>query len=94
MFGPFEIIDIKDTQAYKLAFPPHWKIHNIFQISLLKRVTLRKEGNIMQLATILLSNVNIKADNFEYIVNELVNSAIFVEIWRLWVKKTKWMLHE
>lgn len=36
-----------------------------------------KETNTMQLATIPPSDINIEADNPEYVVNELVDSAIF-----------------
>lgn len=79
MFGLFKIINIKDTQAYKLALLPHWKIHNIFHISLLEKVTLKKrrETDAMQLATIPPDNVDIEANNPEYVVNELIDSVIF-----------------
>lgn len=45
MFGPFEIINIKNMQAYKLALLPHWKIHNIFHVSLLEKTIPKKEKN-------------------------------------------------
>lgn len=40
-------------------------------------MTLRKRGGTTQLATIPSDNINIKANNPEYIVNKLVDSAIF-----------------
>ena len=41
--GPFRIINILGTQAYKLELPENWKIHPVFHISLLEPY-VRKEG--------------------------------------------------
>jgi hypothetical protein len=35
--GPFRVQDAVGTQAYRLILPPHYRIHNIFHISLLER---------------------------------------------------------
>ncbi|MCO5581750.1 hypothetical protein L7F22_035639 [Adiantum nelumboides] len=35
--GPFEILRRAGEQAYKLALPPHMRIHNVFHVSLLKK---------------------------------------------------------
>ena len=34
--GPFEIIEVIGQQAYGLSLPEHWKIHPVFNVSLLK----------------------------------------------------------
>ncbi|MCO5607248.1 hypothetical protein L7F22_061441 [Adiantum nelumboides] len=36
-YGPFEILRRAGEQAYKLALPPHMRIHNVFHVSLLKK---------------------------------------------------------
>jgi hypothetical protein len=35
--GPFRVQDAVGTQAYRLTLPPHYRIHNVFHISLLER---------------------------------------------------------
>ena len=35
--GPFEILAKVGSVAYQLALPPNIKVHNMFQISILKR---------------------------------------------------------
>ena len=35
--GQFEILSRVGPMAYQLAFPPNFKIHNIFHISILKK---------------------------------------------------------
>ena len=34
--GPFRVIERIGSQSYRLALPSHWRIHNVFHISLLK----------------------------------------------------------
>lgn len=34
--GPFRVIDAVGTQAYRLALPSGYKIHNVFHVSLLE----------------------------------------------------------
>ena len=41
--GPFRIINILGTQAYKLKLPENWKIHPVFHVSLLEPY-MWKEG--------------------------------------------------
>ena len=34
--GPFEVLERVGPMAYKLALPPHVKVHDVFHVSLLK----------------------------------------------------------
>jgi hypothetical protein len=34
-YGPFKVVAIISSVAYKIELPPHWKIHDIFHTSLL-----------------------------------------------------------
>lgn len=34
--GPFRIVERTGSQSYRLELPTHWKIHDVFYISLLK----------------------------------------------------------
>ena len=77
MFGPFEIIDVKGSQAYQLALPSHWKIHDVFHVSILERATPRKGGDDTQLSIDPSAEIGIESDDTEYVVSELVDSAVF-----------------
>ena len=35
-YGPFQIHDHINKMTYKRKLPSHWKIHNVFHVSLLK----------------------------------------------------------
>jgi hypothetical protein len=34
--GPFRVLDTVGTQAYRLALPKQYKVHNVFHVSLLE----------------------------------------------------------
>ena len=34
--GPFTILEVRSPLNYKLKLPPHWKIHDVFHVTLLK----------------------------------------------------------
>jgi len=34
-YGPFQVVAIISNAAFKIELPPHWKIHNVFHMSLL-----------------------------------------------------------
>jgi hypothetical protein len=36
--GPFQILKKVGTMVYKLELPSEWKIHNVFHVSLLKKI--------------------------------------------------------
>jgi hypothetical protein len=41
MLGPFKVVDIVGTQAYKLALPPLYsRLHPVFHVSLLEKAHL------------------------------------------------------
>ena len=35
-YGPFQVIDKVNEVSYRLGLPNHWKIHNVFHVSLLR----------------------------------------------------------
>lgn len=77
MFGPFEIADVKGSQAYQLTLPAHWKIHDVFHVPLLEKATPRKGGYDTQLSIDRSAEIGIESDDTEYIVSELIDSAVF-----------------
>jgi RNase H-like domain found in reverse transcriptase/Reverse transcriptase (RNA-dependent DNA polymerase)/Integrase zinc binding domain/Chromo (CHRromatin Organisation MOdifier) domain/Integrase core domain len=42
--GPFRIVDVVGTQAYRLALPEHYRIHPTFHVSLLEPYNRRPDG--------------------------------------------------
>ena len=42
-FRPFQILHLVGKQAYKLKLPNKWKIHNVFNVSLLEQDNTRKK---------------------------------------------------
>ena len=41
-FGPFRVLHLVGSQAYKLELPKQWRIHDIFYVSLLEQDITRK----------------------------------------------------
>ena len=41
-FGPFRVLHLVGSQAYKLELPKRWRIHDVFHVSLLEQDTTRK----------------------------------------------------
>ena len=40
--GPFRVLHLVGSQAYKLELPKQWRIHDVFYVSLLEQDTIRK----------------------------------------------------
>jgi len=36
LYGPFKVLEKKGSRAYKLEISPQWKIHQVFQVSLVE----------------------------------------------------------
>lgn len=77
MFDPFKIIDVKNSQAYQLVLPAHWKIHDVFHVFLLEKATPWKRGDNTQLSIDRSVKIGIKSDDIEYIVSKLIDSTVF-----------------
>ena len=41
-FGPFRVLHLVGSQAYKLELPKQWRIHDVFHVSLLEQDIIRK----------------------------------------------------
>jgi len=36
LYGPFKVLERRESMAFKLKISPNWKIHPVFQISLVE----------------------------------------------------------
>ena len=69
-----------DDQAYRLDILKHWRIHNVFHVSLLKKVKAKKGGKSIEL-TYQTSDIDIEENEITeelYEVEAIKNSHIFV----------------
>ena len=77
-FGPFEVVDKLGSQAYRLAIPKHWRIHDTFHVSLLEGFKGRKEVSKPSEPSYEAENIKIETDGEnEFFVNAIVDSKIF-----------------
>ena len=49
IIGPFKVEERISSQSYKLALPNEWRIHNVSQVSLLKRFCTDKFQQVSQI---------------------------------------------
>ena len=73
--GPFRVLHPVGKQAYKLELPKKWRIHDIFQVSLLEQDTTKKgQVNDTQL------NFEFEAgNNKEYEIDGIWDSAVYAK---------------
>ena len=45
-YGPYQITQKINDQAYRLDLPNHLKVHNVFHVSLLKAIYTRPKSHI------------------------------------------------
>jgi Chromo (CHRromatin Organisation MOdifier) domain len=72
-YGPFKVIEEISPVVFRLELPPHWKIHNVFHVSLLTRYNETEEHrrNFAQPAPELIEGEE------EYEVEQVLNSRRF-----------------
>lgn len=77
-FGPFEVVEKLGSQAYRLAIPKHWRIHDTFHVSLLEGFKGREEVPEPSKPSYEAEDIEIEADGEnEFFVNAIVDSKIF-----------------
>ncbi len=76
-FGPFQVLYAVGKQAYKLVLPTKWKIHDVFNVSLLEQNTTRK-GRVDKALPEPEKKVEFEArDNKEYKVEVIIDSMVY-----------------
>ena len=75
-FGPFQVLHLVGSQAYKLELPKRWRIHDVFRISLLKQNITRKGWVDEKTAEQL--EFEAGGNNEKYEVETICNSAFYV----------------
>ena len=72
-FRPFQVLHPVGKQAYKLELPKRWRMHNVFQVSLLEQDTTRKKRVDKRV-----KKLELKASNSEeYKVETIRDSAVY-----------------
>ncbi len=75
-FGPFQVLYIVGKQVYKQELTTKWKIHNVFQVSLLKQYTTRK-GQVDSKALPEPEKEFEAGDDKKYEVEAIIDSAMY-----------------
>lgn len=77
LFEPFKILDTHDPNAYKLALPDQWHIHDVFHVSLLERNNPRKKKDSTIPVTLPPDYIDVEDQDPVYQIREIVDSADF-----------------
>ena len=73
-FGPFRVLHSVGRQSYKLKLPKKWRVHDVFDVSLLEQDPIRKERVDKKV-----TELDFEAWNSEeYKVEVIWNSAVYV----------------
>ena len=75
-FGPFRVLHLVGSQAYKLELPKRWRIHDVFHVSLLEQDTTRK-GRVDEKTAEQLE-FEAGGNNEEYEMEGICDSAVYV----------------
>ena len=73
-FGPFRVLHPLKKQVYKLKLPKKWKIHDVFNVSLLEQdITTkgRSDKNVMEF--------KVNSNDKKYKLEGIWNSAVYVK---------------
>ena len=79
-FESFKIFDTIENQVYRINIFKRWRIHNVFHVSLLKKVKVKREEKISLKFTYQSENIDIEKDETTeeiYDVEAIKNSKIF-----------------
>ena len=80
--GPFRIVDLVGKQAYRLALPAHYRIHNVFHVSYLE-LRKRRANNDTSPE---LPSPDLIDDEEEYEIKEILNRRCRKGRWQYEVK--------
>ena len=73
-FGLFRLLHLVGKQAYKLELPKHWRMHNVFHVSLLDEDTTKKEWVDKRVKELELE----AGDSKEYKIEAIWDSAVYI----------------
>ena len=80
IFESFKVMKTIDDRVYRLNILKHWRIHNVFHVSLLKKVNVKKRKKSIELIY-QVNDINIEKNEFTkklYEVETIKNNYIFV----------------